>query len=102
MPRETYDLSCVSFSTVMDFCEEKARRFPRYAPALEHVTDEYFKARRKQLRFNRRTWITRDRDGIISQPAGGQWDEATHEDALHELCREIWCNSVRQHNLATA
>lgn len=102
MPRETFDMNCLTLDCVMRFARDRVARFPHYRPALDLVTESYHDAHRRCLRFNRRTWTTRDnRLGWLSRPSNiaDITHEATPDEALYELCREIWCNAVRRQNI---
>jgi len=105
MPRETFDMTTLSFAAFWAYATERAACFPEYAAALPIAAERYHAAHRRALRFNRRTWTTRDnRLGVLSRPASASDfpDMATPEDAIHELCREIWCDAVRVYNVRRA
>lgn len=102
MPLQTFNISDhVSIEQIFSFCSERRIASPHYANVCDkRVFDAYQKARKYNLRYNRKTNILRDnRLGVLSRPSSpSDWPEATPDETREYLCREVWCDAVAQYN----
>jgi hypothetical protein len=90
----------VRIDHVKEYATDRVYRNSEYANAIPYIESAYLEAIRDNLTYDCKTNTMRDkRLGVLSRPVG-EWTEATKEDAILYMSRDIWCNAIRKRNLA--